>query len=933
MSAKNRFQSNLYKPFLFVVSIVMLFPATVSANNQLDIYIQMGKEKQIRKDYVGAIDAWTKGLQLAREENNKNGLTKNKRVLRLYMINFLTQIGALHTNLGNYIEAVPVLEDGLKYAREDGDLGLQGFFLTNLGSVLVPFDPSVALSYFEQGLAIAQKNKEGALDQSGKILNRENEGRAFAGIGLVSSVLGDYPRALLSFENSLKIAREIREKSEEGSYLQNIGSVYVDLGDLPQALSFYNQALDIISNSPDIISKGNVLYRIGNTYSASDDYDSAVKYYIQALNVKKAASLPTESTQCAIGAAYLEMGNFEKAFSILKSECRTDHKLMGRYYLKVRDYRLAREQFDREIIPMLEKRKSAFLPEYYIGLGLSHEGLKDYGQAKDYFLKSVNLMEEQRDRLAEAQRKNFFSAKIGGFRRIEAYEGLVRVCTRLGDSAEALYWAENTKARLLLDAMTWRGRGERLGIPNDLFQRESGLISRIASNQRQMDEALERNSGRYLGLVKEMESLVRERDSLIARLRAEYPEYASIRYPTPQRVNEFKLQSGEALIEYAVTDQETFTWLVRNGKVVKAVSIPITRKNLSELVERYRGFFKTKRDKTEMMLQLTRFDPSVGKELNDLILKDLETELKPGEQVVIIPDGVLGRIPFEALVTSVPPRPETETGKYGAYPVGVRYFGEEYSVSLYQSGTALSLVRTLKKTGVEKSFKMLILADPDFGTTPADSSIRMVDYYSSLKAFINRSVFFDPLKLTRDMAQKFKDSNPENVDLLMGENASKRQLRSKSLNQYRYQIYATHGIIDNQIAYIKEPALVLSQSGINPEKDALDGFLTMTEVMDLKMKADLVALTACNTGIGKNLSGEGVMGMGRAFQYAGSRSVLMSLWSVEDVSTNILTERYFAHLKTGKDKVEALRLARLDLRHTGYEHPYYWAPFILVGER
>lgn len=112
-----------------------------------------------------------------------------------------------------------------------------------------------------------------------------------------------------------------------------------------------------------------------------------------------------------------------------------------------------------------------------------------------------------------------------------------------------------------------------------------------------------------------------------------------------------------------------------------------------------------------------------------------------------------------------------------------------------------------------------------------------------------------------------------------------------------------------------------------------DGFLTMSEVMGLKLNADIAALTACSTGVGKNLTGEGVMGMGRAFQYAGARTVLMSLWSVAEVSTVLLTEKFFTHVKEGKDKLEALRLARADVRKAGYEHPFFWAPFILVGER
>ena len=106
----------------------------------------------------------------------------------------------------------------------------------------------------------------------------------------------------------------------------------------------------------------------------------------------------------------------------------------------------------------------------------------------------------------------------------------------------------------------------------------------------------------------------------------------------------------------------------------------------------------------------------------------------------------------------------------------------------------------------------------------------------------------------------------------------------------------------------------------------------MSEVMGLKMNADMVALTACQTGLGKNISGEGTMGMGRAFQYAGAKSVLMSLWSVEESSSVDLVEGFFRNIKEGKNKLEALKLARDEIRKQGYDHPFFWASFILVGE-
>ena len=200
--------------------------------------------------------------------------------------------------------------------------------------------------------------------------------------------------------------------------------------------------------------------------------------------------------------------------------------------------------------------------------------------------------------------------------------------------------------------------------------------------------------------------------------------------------------------------------------------------------------------------------------------------------------------------------------------------------------------------------------------------------------------------------------------MLTGALASETQLRRQNLDEYGYLLFVTHGILDNTVPYIQEPALVLTQVDLEeteslfehivsavwdfiegilvwlglmtaeaPFEDQTPGFLTLSEVMDMQFNCDVAALTACNTGLGRNLTGEGVMGMGRAFQYAGARAVLMSLWSVEEESTNLLTEQFFNYLKQGKDKLEALRLARRDVRQAGYEHPYYWAPFILVGER
>jgi len=148
------------------------------------------------------------------------------------------------------------------------------------------------------------------------------------------------------------------------------------------------------------------------------------------------------------------------------------------------------------------------------------------------------------------------------------------------------------------------------------------------------------------------------------------------------------------------------------------------------------------------------------------------------------------------------------------------------------------------------------------------------------------------------------------------------------MDRYGQIVFATHGLLDTIMPGFMEPFLALT---LFPP--GTDGFLGMTDVMSLKLNADLVALTACQTGLGRMLSGEGTMSMGRAFQYEGARSVLMSLWKVDADSSVKLVENFFRYRKDkGKTKMEALRLARQDIRSEGFGHPFFWASFILVGE-
>ena len=196
---------------------------------------------------------------------------------------------------------------------------------------------------------------------------------------------------------------------------------------------------------------------------------------------------------------------------------------------------------------------------------------------------------------------------------------------------------------------------------------------------------------------------------------------------------------------------------------------------------------------------------------------------------------------------------------------------------------------------------------------------------------------FPRLAVTGEIGRRLRDEYGDAATVLEGKEASEGRVKKLDLSGYgRGIVFATHGILDDRVPYLQQASLVLSNPELTGEvaEEGNDGFLTMTEIMGLKMPTELVAALACNTGMGGEVAGEGVMHLGRAFQYAGARSVLMSLWSVESATTVTLGMRVLEGMgKKGEAKDEALQAAREELRKAGFQHPFFWAGFVLVGER
>jgi CHAT domain-containing protein len=287
--------------------------------------------------------------------------------------------------------------------------------------------------------------------------------------------------------------------------------------------------------------------------------------------------------------------------------------------------------------------------------------------------------------------------------------------------------------------------------------------------------------------------------------------------------------------------------------------------------------------------------------------------------------------------------------------LGVKYLADQYLVSYSQSATTLAM-RRAKPPSNTGAGSVLLVCDPVFSSSDPRAEKMPVlktdggeeDGLSLKKmgalqewgamgvsgtkekgqpALFRAEELFPRLEKTRGIALTASSLFGEKKTVVLsGADANEQKITGTDLTGFKYVIFATHGILDNTVPWIREPALVLNQQGNKPP---YDGFLTMTEILKLKIPAELVLLLACRTGIGENVTGEGVMGLGRAFQFAGCGGTVMSLWSVSEDATVALTGEMLKNLNDGMGPDKALKAAKDTIRRNGWEHPFYWSAFVI----
>jgi CHAT domain-containing protein len=479
-----------------------------------------------------------------------------------------------------------------------------------------------------------------------------------------------------------------------------------------------------------------------------------------------------------------------------------------------------------------------------------------------------------------------------------------------GYDAQAFHASERTRARSLIELLAEANVDIRRGIPPELAEREDNLRQQLNAAARQQQELFGNGTPNEADLERIRRTIAQletELQQIEAQIRQASPEAAALKYPEPLTLAEVQQQvvdEDTVLLQYSLGENRSFLWVVTPDDITsvelppRAEIVSLTNNLRRVITDAYAG----RRDLVNAASSLT-----------DAILAPITDQLE-NKRLLIVSDGILQTIPFSVLATP-------GQSKYAPLLVN-------YEIVHSPSSSLIGTVRQFHPNRPQPANTLAVIANPVFGgendTRTADDPRRSSCYDSTP----------NPLPGTATEAEALTALTPSSETLVALEFDAKRQLvLSDTLSNYRIVHLATHGCFDEQ-----NPGLsALAFSLVDEAGNAIDGYLRLHDIYNLNLPADLVVLSACQTAIGDNIRGEGVVGLTRGFFQAGTSRLVASLWSVADDSTAHLMQQFYRnYLDEGMTSAQALRSAQLqmwqDETNPTWRNPYYWSAFVFQGE-
>ena len=490
---------------------------------------------------------------------------------------------------------------------------------------------------------------------------------------------------------------------------------------------------------------------------------------------------------------------------------------------------------------------------------------------------------------------------------------------------------------------------------SELARREQDLQREMSSLSDAIGNLLSR------GRIAEQDKIVADMRAGLAKLRADhaqvqrdlqrrFPEYASLIEPRPIGMAEAQklLRPGEAMISIYTGSDRTLIWAVpAQGPVAFAVS-PLNADRIGELVTKLR---RTLDPADAAIERMPPYDFETAHELYKTLLAPVEAGWKSAKELIIVPHGKLGQIPFSVLTTA--PWKSTGTGLPFSDFADAPWLIKQAAISQLPAAIALTALRSRPSAGRpgrsfvgfgDPVFTQLAAAQPVSSSTTRGLARRnlVISATEEKKNDIAAAIDFNLLAQLPDTAAEINEvakilGADASRDLYLQKRASENNVKTNDLSDYRVVMFATHGLVPGELPGLYQPALAMTNPAVSG--DGGDGMLTMEEILGLKLRADWVVLSACNTASSSGNGSEAVSGLGRAFFYAGAKALLVTSWPVETVSARLLTTDAFRRQSESPSisRSRAMQESSLDLMKKttsgfSYAHPLFWAPYVVVGD-
>jgi CHAT domain-containing protein len=863
-------------------------------NNIGEIYYSLSELGKSLQCFSAAVELWT--------------AAGDRRGLALAHLN----MGYSYTDSGDLTGAQKNYRRSMELWQEVGDRRGEALALTALG-----------------GLHSFTGDRQHALDSHAKALslfnvigNRQGAAAALNGVAQAHEDLSDYRAALDNYQQALGLYSAIGNADFTALNHYYVGRTSYALGDIARARASYQRALELSREVGDRQIEAHVLKGQSIIYAAENNHPAALRQLRQALAIYGAVG-----DRRGLAYSLNDIGFIERK--------------MGRPEVSLTYFRRA-----LGIIKACQDRRGEVQVLY--NMALAERALGDLDGARSLAKESIGIIESARARVdSQRLRTSYFAT---AHKHYELYIDLLMQVHQqrpdAGYAAAAFLASEHARARSLLDTLAW-GRSGADGGPAGLLALEREMQQRLEAREEYRTRLLSGGAEDEAKKVSaEIVALSREREAVLARVRAEAPRYAALTQPGLLRLEDIQAELRDAntlLLELSLGDERSYLWAVSNDRLT-GHELP-GRAVLERMADRvYEMLSKRRRAGEEGTASRAEpADPDAPAYLEEVsalsrtVLEPVASQLG-AKKLLLVVDGALQYIPFDAL----PVPGQTTAGTTGEQ----RVLLADHEVVGLPSASILAAIRREDARPATEARGVAVLADPVFdkddprvsgareqrpGAAPIDE---VAERY--LRTALTDTHGGSPPTIPR-LPGSLREAKaimavvpPREAMMAVGFEANRALVTGEDLRRYRIVHFATHGVLDSERPEMSGLVLSLVDEKGVPQ----NGYLRLQDIYNLDLPADLVVLSACRTGLGRNIRGEGPIGLTRGFIYAGSKSVIASLWKVDDAATAELMKHFYnALIKDGRPPAAALKAAKEAVRaQERWRAPYFWAGFVLQGE-